>query len=73
MVESDNVHLMPMKGTVERETLRKAVAAKATRAVIEGMQGVQQRIPGQIGSVALPHELAASEWMDSYDPPPDAA
>lgn len=58
MEASPNQYLLPMKGTVERETRAKALAAKATRAVIEGLNAQpRQRIPGEIGSVLFPQEI----------------
>ena len=67
-----------MKGTVERETRARALAAKATRAVISGLterhtqepfpaMSDHYRVPGAIGSVLLPHEyeqpqLPIGDW-----------
>lgn len=37
MERSPNMNLLPMKGTIERETKRKAIEARATRLVIQGL------------------------------------
>lgn len=64
MEYSPNQHLLPMKGTVERETRRKVAQARATRLVVQGLVDVRPApepyqpsgIPGEIGNVRLPHE-----------------
>ncbi len=83
MDTSPNQNILPMRGTVERETRRKALAARATRSVVEALQHPPTFPPGAIGSVALPHELmgyssigeyVSQSYHEQFDPPPkDAA
>lgn len=52
MVWSRNVDVLPMRGTVERETRRKAIEAQAVRLLIEGFN----QPPEQLGQLALEQE-----------------
>lgn len=44
MERSRNQNLLPMKGTIERETRRKAMEARATRLIIQSLQEQQPPI-----------------------------
>lgn len=44
MERSRNQNLLPMKGTVERETRRKAIEARATRLIIQALQEQQPTV-----------------------------
>lgn len=52
MVWSRSVEVTPMKGTIERETRRKAIEAQAVRSIIEGFN----QPPEQLGQLALEQE-----------------